>query len=102
MEYIEVEKTGIRPVVVEEIRDFAGQYDVDQVILFGSRARGDYGRTSDIDLAVSGGDVTRFSLDVGEDTSTLLMFDVIDLSRPVPEKLMEAIFREGKVIYEKI
>ena len=102
MEYIEVEKTGIQPVVVEEIRDFAGRYDVDQVILFGSRARGDYGRTSDIDLAVSGGDVTRFSLDVGEDTSTLLMFDVIDLSRPVSEELMKAISREGKVLYEKV
>ena len=102
MEYIEVEKTGIQPVVVEEIRDFAGRYDVDQVILFGSRARGDYSRTSDIDLAVSGGDVTRFSLDVGEDTSTLLMFDVIDLSRPVSEELMKAISREGKVLYEKV
>lgn len=35
---------------------------------FGSRARGDFKRTSDIDLAVSGGDFCRFALDVDEET----------------------------------
>ena len=32
----------------------AQKYDVDRVILFRSRARGDFRRTSDIDLAVEG------------------------------------------------
>ena len=49
------EKTGIKDKVIEEIRDLARQYDVEKVILFGSRARGDYKERSDIDLAVSGG-----------------------------------------------
>ena len=51
--------------------------DIDKVILFGSRARGDYKRTSDIDLAVEGGDVASFSLDVEEETTTLLKFDIV-------------------------
>ena len=47
-----MEHTGIKPKVIEEIRTFARKYNIDKVILFGSRARGDYRRTSDIDLAV--------------------------------------------------
>ncbi len=45
-----------------------------KVILFGSRARGDFRRTSDIDLAVTGGDFDRFALDVEEETTTLLEY----------------------------
>ena len=41
--------TGIKPKVIEEIRTFAKKYNIDKVILFGSRARGDYRRTSDIE-----------------------------------------------------
>ena len=37
------------------------------MILFGSRARGDFKRTSDIDIAASGGDFDRFALDVDEE-----------------------------------
>ena len=63
-----MEDNGIKSVVIKEIRDFAQKYGVDTVILFGSRARGDYKRVSDIDLAVKGGDLVRFALDVQEET----------------------------------
>lgn len=97
-----VESIAIRKEVLEEIIDLAKRYDIDKVILFGSRARGDYKRTSDIDLAVEGGDVTAFSLDVEEETTTLLKFDIVDLRRAVQEELRESIEKEGKIIYEKI
>lgn len=43
-------------------------YNINEcVILFGSRARGDYGRCSDIDLAVRGGNTAGFALDVDEE-----------------------------------
>lgn len=71
------------------------------MILFGSRARGDYRRTSDIDLAAEGGDFNRFALDVDEETSTLLKYDIVDLRRKVQPELLESIEREGIVIYEK-
>ncbi len=64
--------TGIKQQVMREIQELAEKYEVKRVILFGSRARGDFRRTSDIDLAVEGGNFERFSLDVNEDTSTLL------------------------------
>lgn len=61
--------TGIKEIVIKEIIDLAVKYDVEKVLLFGSRARGDYKRTSDIDLAVIGGNIARFSLDLDEETS---------------------------------
>ena len=73
-----MQETGIKPVVIEEICRLAEQYNVEKVILFGSRARGDYGRASDIDLAVYGGEISRFALDVDEETSTPLRFEVIE------------------------
>ena len=42
------------------------------------------------------------SFDVDEETSTLLEFDVIDLDKPVQKELLEAIRREGVLLYEKI
>ena len=96
------EAMSIRREVLEEIINLAKKYDIDKVILFGSRARGDYKRTSDIDLAVEGGDVASFSLDVEEETTTLLKFDIVDLGRAIQEELRESIEKEGKIIYEKI
>ena len=96
-----MEDTGIREQVIQEICALARTYDVDRVILFGSRARGDFRRTSDIDLAVEGGDFVRFALDVDEETSTLLKFDIVDLGRNIQEELLESIRREGRILYEK-
>lgn len=93
--------TGIREIVLEEICNLAKKYQVKQVILFGSRARGDYRKTSDIDLAVTGGSIVQFILDVEEYTSTLLKYDVVNLDGAVQEELLEAIRQEGIVIYEE-
>lgn len=97
-----MEGTGIKPAVIEEIRGLAKKYGVSRVILFGSRARGDFKRVSDIDLAVSGGDIVRFAIDVDEETSTLLEYDIVSLDGAMQEDLREAIEKEGKVLYEKI
>lgn len=97
-----MDNTGIKPKVIEEIRTFAKKYNVEKVILFGSRARGDYKRTSDIDLAVTGGNFARFALDVDEETSTLLEYDIVDMSREMQEELRQSIMQEGKILYEKI
>lgn len=97
-----MQKTGIKQSVIQEICTLARKYDIDKVILFGSRARGDYSRASDIDLAVCGGNVSRFALDVEEETTTPLKYDVVDLDGSVQKELREAIEAEGKVLYEKI
>ncbi len=94
--------TGIKPIVLDQIVKIAKQYDLDRVILFGSRARGDYKRTSDIDLAIRGGNGDRFTLAVEEETDTLLKYDVVNMDSSVPEELLQSIDKEGIVIYEKI
>ena len=94
--------TGIREQVIEEIRILAEKYQIEKIYLFGSRARGEYHRTSEIDVAVSGGEFDRFALDIDEDTSTLLKFDIVDLNRMVHPELLDAIQKEGRVLYEKV
>ena len=70
-------KTGISNKVIEEIQNIALKNHVKKVILFGSRARGDFYKKSDIDLAVEGGNFLGFSMSVDEETSTLLEYDII-------------------------
>ena len=84
-----------------EVLALAEACGLSRLILFGSRARGDNRERSDIDLAVSGGDVVRFSLDV-EELPTLLSFDVVNLDGAVQPELLESIRREGITLYEKI
>lgn len=94
--------TGIKKLVIEEICEIAKECNIEKVILFGSRARGDFRRTSDIDLAVSGGKGDIFSIEVDERTSTLLKYDVVNLNHSVQEELLASIEREGVILYEKI
>ena len=102
MDSIKIEQTGIKQQVIDEIKKKKKKYNVEQVLLFGSRSRGDYRRTRDIDLAVKGGNIDRFALDVEEETTTLLEYDIVDLDEPMQPELLESIQREGKIIYEKI
>ena len=56
----------------------------------------------DIDIAVEGGNFERFALDVDEDTSTLLEFDIVNLNKEMQQELWDSIRMEGKTLYEKI
>ena len=97
-----MDDTGIKTEVIEEIQKLAQKYGVAKVILFGSRARGDFKRTSDIDIAVTGGDFVRFALDVEEETNTLLEYDIVDLDSDMQDELRESIRKEGRILYEKV
>ncbi len=97
-----LENTGIRETVLRQIAAFAKEYGVKQVILFGSRARGDHRERSDIDLAVSGGNFPAFALDVDEETDTLLKYDFVNLDAAVQPELLAEIQKDGRILYEKI
>ena len=58
--------SGIKEEVFQQLICLAKEYQIERMILFGSRARGDFYTVSDIDLAVSGGDFNRFALDAEE------------------------------------
>lgn len=85
--------------VRQGIIELAIRYELDKVILFGSRARGDNKPRSDIDLAVKGGNIAAFAADVDEEIPTLLMFDVVDLDKPVQPELLAEIAKDGIELY---
>lgn len=62
---------GIDDSIEQDIISIAIKNDIKKLILFGSRARGDFKRTSDIDLAVEGGNISAFAVQVDEEVSTL-------------------------------
>ncbi len=95
-------KYNLSERVLRDIISVAKKCSVKKVILFGSRARGDHRERSDIDLAVSGGDIAEFSFAVTEEVWTLLMFDVVNLDGPVQKELLEEIERDGVVLYEEV
>lgn len=93
---------GLQESVLSAICEIAARFSVERVILFGSRARGDYKERSDIDLAVYGEQADFFGLEVDEKVPTLLKFDVVNMMFPVQEELLEAIRRDGVILYEKV
>ena len=95
-------KTGIKQCVIQEIIHLAQKYDVQKVILFGSRARGDYKLKSDIDLAIySNSDIFEFIEEVENTTHTLLEFDFSDMNKVKDDFFIEQIKKDGIIIYEK-
>ena len=77
----------------------------DQIVLFGSRARGDSGLTSDIDLAVRGRGWTDQDLNevrhrLEEEVKTPLKFDVLRYEAVTNVRLKRNIETTGRVLYE--
>ena len=94
-------KCHISDRIVKDISVSARKHDIQEAILFGSRARGTNTERSDIDIAVSGGDFNSFYWDIKENVHSLLIFDIIDLDSGVSEELKKELERDGVVIYEK-
>lgn len=95
-------KIGLRQQILDEIIKLAKKNKIKKLKLFGSRARGDFQRASDIDLAVQGGDIIQFALDVDELTSTLLKYDIVDVDLVSDKKFSQVIEKEGILLYEEV
>ena len=87
--------------VEKDIISLASRCGLEKVILFGSRARGTNRERSDIDLAIQGGDSAKFILGAEDEVHTLLLFDIVDLGKPVQPELLREIEKDGVVLYEK-
>ncbi|MCC8181908.1 MAG: HI0074 family nucleotidyltransferase substrate-binding subunit [Clostridiales bacterium] len=74
-----------------------------QVVLYGSRARGDARERSDIDLAVFGAPEDSFYLFRAEldELPTLLEFDLVYVREDTDPKLLENIRKDGVTIMDK-
>ena len=90
-------------VLYQDIARLGAKYNADKIVLFGSRARGDYRQRSDIDIAVYGMPLPQqaaFWMDL-EDLPTLLKIDVIHVIPRMNEAFLKNIEREGGSLYEK-
>lgn len=92
------------PIIQKIADELARIPSVENVILFGSRARGTNGERSDIDLAVicpdaSWSDWAQMT-DVIDDAPTLLKIDLVRF-HDAPESLQEEILLEGVPVYER-
>lgn len=99
-------KVNIDDKVLKELsKIFNNYYRVQKVLIFGSRARRDNKKTSDVDLAVFSEDISdrEFNLLVDEinEIDTALSFDVVHFEKLKKDSLKENIIKDGILIYER-
>ncbi len=96
---------GIRENLYNDIINTLKNFGVIKVIIFGSRARGDYKVNSDIDLAVifNNNEKDNFiKLQTKlEELNTLYKFDIVDFKSVKDDKFKKEIEKDGIIIYEK-
>ena len=85
------------------IREFP---EIEEVILFGSRAKGNYKKGSDVDLAIKGDRLTyeitaRFADCLNEDKPLPYFFDVVHYEAIAEPMLKAHIDRVGVNLYER-
>lgn len=100
-------KYGLSEVQLQQIVDFIKQYpEVEEAVLFGSRAIGTFKEASDVDIALKGEQVThtlavKMKFNIEEDTFLPFFFDFIAYPVITNEKLKEHIRKKGVVIYRR-
>ncbi|MBC8342868.1 MAG: nucleotidyltransferase domain-containing protein [Bacteroidetes bacterium] len=87
------------------IHIFASNSDIDTVFLYGSRAKGNFRKGSDIDITLSGSALTLRDLNQIELALDNLMlpysFDISLLTNIDNQELLEHIERVGLILYQK-
>jgi len=97
---------GLSDETIEKIKTiFVKHPEVEEVIIYGSRAKGTYREGSDIDITLKGGKITDsiFSQIHGEidDLNTPYLFDISIFENLQSLDLIEHINRVGQVFYSK-
>ena len=98
-------KFGLSDTVIEELQNvFKRHQNIERVLIFGSRSKGNYRAGSDIDLAVIGkgidyGQILTILCEI-EDLELLYSVDMIDYKEKVGTPIGNHIDRVGQVFYE--
>ena len=99
-------KFGLKPETIDKINSVFIKYpEVEQVIIYGSRAKGNYRNGSDIDITLKGKDLndkirSKISWDI-DDLNTPYLFDISIFDQLNSPDLEEHIERVGQVFYSK-
>ncbi|MCD8159996.1 MAG: HI0074 family nucleotidyltransferase substrate-binding subunit [Clostridiales bacterium] len=90
--------------IYRQIASIGHRLGAGQVVLYGSRARGDQRPRSDIDLAVFGAAPETYApfLDALEELPTLLDFDLLYVTADTDPELVNNIKRDGVILMNKL
>lgn len=96
---------GLSDTVIEELQDvFRRHANIEKVLIFGSRSKGNYRAGSDIDLALIGKNIDyRQILDIYteiDDLELLYSIDLLDYQTKAGTPIGDHIDRVGQVFYE--
>ena len=98
---------GLRERDMVSIRNVFSDFEsVEKVVIFGSRAMGNYKKGSDIDIAIFGENITyntvlKISGILNEDLPIPYFIDIVHFDTLKNEELKNHILKEGKIIYTK-
>ena len=87
--------------IYRQIVSLAQKYRASRIVLFGSRARGDFRPTSDIDIAVYGMPQENrpgFWMEA-EELPTLLKLDIVHVEPGMDQGFLTNIEKEGIILY---
>ncbi|MBQ8711985.1 MAG: nucleotidyltransferase domain-containing protein [Prevotella sp.] len=98
-------KFGLSDTTIQELHNVFRRYaNIEKVLIFGSRSKGNYRAGSDIDLAIIGKDIDYpLLLDVQcdiEDLDFLYSIDLLDYQKKKGTPIGDHIDRVGQVFYE--
>lgn len=100
-----MDKFGLPDKTIEAINNlFASFKEIDKVKIFGSRARGDFKRGSDIDLALFGEineKLLRHITSELDELPTPYKFDVVNYNDIENTALRQNIDNDGKIFFQK-
>ena len=99
-------KFGLKEETIDKINSVFSKYpEVEEVIIYGSRAKGNYREGSDIDITLKGKDLTdtifsKINWEI-EDLNTPYLFDISIFGKLNSPDLEEHITRAGQLFYKK-
>ena len=100
------EKFGLRETDLKQIQSILStQPEIEEAIIYGSRAKGNYKNGSDVDIVLKGQQlnfniIAHISFLLNEETLMPYTFDVLNYPTLQNSDLVEHINRIGKVIYK--
>ena len=98
--------TGLSPQIMNTITNIlAAQPKVDEAVVFGSRAMGNYEPGSDLDIAVKGPalshrDILRMLAQI-DDVELLINIDLVHYDKISDPNVISHIDRKGKLLFQR-
>jgi len=97
---------GLKDSIIVDIKNILSKYnEIEKTVIFGSRAREDYKKTSDIDIAIFAENITSTRLNLlrndFDELDIIYTVDVVDFYRLTKEELKNNIRNQAIIIFSR-